>query len=478
MAVEDFSQLTIARWLEGLICGAWRARELVEYYLQQIKKINPELNAYLEVFDDALAVAAAVDERLARGEPPRALEGVPIAVKDNILIKGRRVSAGSKILENYTATYDATVITKLRAAGAIFLGRTNMDEFAMGASTENSAFGPTKNPHDMRRVPGGSSGGSAAAVAAGLALAALGSDTGGSVRQPAAFCGLVGLKPTYGAVSRFGLIALASSLDQIGPLARTVEDAERIFDVIKGQDENDSTSRDPKVRPLRPKILRSNLEKLKLGVPRRFLDQGLAAAAAKNFAAAADSLTAGGYELVEIDLPMATYALAAYYVIMPAEASSNLARYDGVRYGGYLPGQDLFDDYQTTRGSGFGREVRRRVILGTYVLSAGYYDAYYAKAVSVKQAMAREFAAVFNQVDAVLMPTTPTPAFKLGERLPDPVQMYLADLFTVPANLAGLPAISIPSGAAENGLPLGLQIIAPPGGEDRLFQIAKRYANL
>ena len=396
---------------------------------------------------------------------------MPIAVKDNILIKGRRVSAGSKILANYTAVYDATVITKLRAAGAIFIGRTNMDEFAMGASTENSAFGPTKNPYDSERVAGGSSGGSAAAAAADLALAALGSDTGGSVRQPAAFCGVVGLKPTYGAVSRFGLVALASSFDQIGPLARTVDDVERIFEVIKGRDENDSTS-------LPSKVSRSNLEKFKLGVPRRFLDQGLNSVAADNFSAAVSSLAAAGYEIMDIDLPTVPYALAAYYVIMPAEASSNLARYDGIRYGAYFPGQDLFDDYRTTRGNGFGLEVRRRVILGTYALSAGYYDAYYAKAFAVKQAIASEFAAAFNQVDAILTPTTPAPAFKLGERLADPVQMYLEDLFTVPANLAGLPAISIPSGRAANGLPFGLQIIAPPGGEDQLFQIAKRYANL
>lgn len=479
MAVDDFSQLTIARWLEGFAAGVWRARALVEYYLAAIEKVNPELNVYLEVFDDALAAAEAIDRRRASGGAPRDLEGVPIAVKDNILIKGRRVSAGSKILENYTAVYDAAVIAKLRAAGAIFLGRTNMDEFAMGASTENSAFGPTKNPYDSTRVAGGSSGGSAAAVAAGLALAALGSDTGGSVRQPAAFCGVTGLKPTYGAVSRFGLIALASSLDQIGPLARTVEDAELIFQVIRGRDEHDATSFElEKVRPLRPKVSRSNLGALKLGVPRRFLDQGLTASTADNFEAASKLLAAAGYELADIDLPTASYALAAYYVIMPAEASSNLARYDGVRYGSYLPGQDLFDDYRTTRGGGFGREARRRVILGTYVLSAGYYDAYYAKALGVKQAIAREFSAAFNQVDAILTPTTPTPAFKLGERLADPVQMYLADLFTVPANLAGLPAISVPSGPTENGLPLGLQIIAPPGREDRLFQIAKHYASL
>ncbi|MBI2097562.1 MAG: Asp-tRNA(Asn)/Glu-tRNA(Gln) amidotransferase subunit GatA [Candidatus Vogelbacteria bacterium] len=481
MAVRDFSQLTIARWLEGLARGAWRASELVEYYLKQIEKINPGLNAYLEVFDDALTAAEAIDRRLASGEPLRALEGVPIAVKDNILIKGRRASAGSKMLENYTAAYDATVIAKLRAAGAVFLGRTNMDEFAMGASTENSAFGPTKNPHDPERVAGGSSGGSAAALAAGLALAALGSDTGGSVRQPAAFCGVLGLKPTYGAVSRFGLIALAPSFDQIGPLARTADDVERIFEVIKGRDENDSTSLSEKVRPLISKVSRSNLEKFKkfkLGVPRRFLDQGLNRAGAENFSVATASLAAAGYEIMDIDLPTAPYALAAYYVIMPAEASSNLARYDGIRYGSYFPGQDLFDDYRTTRGNGFGLEVRRRVILGTYALSAGYYDAYYAKAFAVKQAIASEFAAAFNQVDAILTPTTPAPAFKLGERLADPVQMYLEDLFTVPANLAGLPAISIPSGRAASGLPFGLQIMAPPGGEGRLFQIAKHYANL
>ncbi|MBI4136230.1 MAG: Asp-tRNA(Asn)/Glu-tRNA(Gln) amidotransferase subunit GatA [Candidatus Vogelbacteria bacterium] len=472
MAVRDFSQLTIARWLDGFARGVWRASELVEHYLKQIEKINPGLNAYLEVFDDVLAAAAAVDRRRGRGQPSRALEGVPIAIKDNILIKGRRVSAGSKILANYIAAYDATVITKLRAAGAIFIGRTNMDEFAMGASTENSAFGPTKNPHHPERVAGGSSGGSAAAVAADLALAGLGSDTGGSVRQPAAFCGVVGLKPTYGAVSRFGLIALASSFDQIGPLARTVEDAERIFNVIKGRDENDATSFS------KPKISRSNLAGLRIGMPTSFLSGDLEPAVVENFQSAIKRLTAAGCKLVDIDLPTVSYALAAYYVIMPAEASSNLARYDGLRYGSYLPGQDLFNDYLATRGGGFGREVRRRVILGTYVLSAGYYDAYYAKALGVKQTIASEFAAAFQQVDAILTPTTPTPAFKLGERLDNPVQMYLADLFTVPANLAGLPAISVPTGTDETGLPFGLQIMAPAGREDRLFQIAKHYANL
>ncbi|MBI2100537.1 MAG: Asp-tRNA(Asn)/Glu-tRNA(Gln) amidotransferase subunit GatA [Candidatus Vogelbacteria bacterium] len=472
MAVRDFSQLTITRWLEGLTSGAWRVSELVEYYLQQIEKINPKLNAYLEIFDDALTAARAVDERLARGEPVRALEGVPIAVKDNILIQGRHASAGSRILENYTAVYDATVVAKLRAAGAIFLGRTNMDEFAMGSSTENSAFGPTRNPYDPERVAGGSSGGSAAAVAAGLALAGLGSDTGGSVRQPAAFCGVVGLKPTYGAVSRFGLIALASSFDQIGTFGRTVDDAQHLFGAIKGKDEFDPTSVDlPLLGPETGRPIR-------LGVPRRFLERGLSAAAARNFELAVERFITAGYELIDIELPMTLYALAAYYVIMPAEASSNLARYDGVRYGSYFPGRDLFDDYRATRGSGFGPEVRRRILIGTYVLSVGYYDTYYGKALGVKQAIAREFALAFSQVDAILTPTTSAPAFKLGEKVADPVQMYLEDLFTVPANLAGLPAISIPSGVDEAGLPLGLQIIAPPGGEDRLFQIAKHYANL
>ncbi|HEY4524649.1 MAG TPA: Asp-tRNA(Asn)/Glu-tRNA(Gln) amidotransferase subunit GatA [Candidatus Paceibacterota bacterium] len=478
MSDQNFSQLTIGRWLALLTAGRAKAGDLVQYYLKRIAELNPSLNAYLEVFADAPAAAAAVDARLARGEPPRPLEGVPLAIKDNILIKGRIASASSKILENYVAVYDATVIERLRAAGAIFLGRTNLDEFAMGSSTENSAAGPTKNPLDPTRVAGGSSGGSAAAVAADLALAALGSDTGGSVRQPAAFCGVVGLKPTYGAVSRFGLIALASSLDQIGPLARTAADAEIIFQVIAGQDEKDATSYDSeKVRPLDPKILRSNL-KMKLGVPRNFFKTGLAPAAAKDFEQALKRLSAGGYELVEIDLPAAQYALAAYYVIMPAEASSNLARYDGFRYGRSVAGRDLIDDYRQTRGEGFGRETRRRIILGTYVLSAGYYEAYYQRAVAVKQTIAWELAQAFDQVAAIVTPTTPTAAFPLGERIHDPVQMYLADLFTVPANLAGLPAISTPSGKDERGLPFGLQFIAPRGGEDYLFKLSAHYAHL
>jgi len=509
MSAQNFSQLTIARWLELLTSGQARAADLIEYYLARIARLNPELNAYLEVFESARVEAKAIDERLARGAAPRALEGVPLAIKDNILIRGRVASAGSKMLENYVATYDATVIERLRVAGAIFLGRTNMDEFAMGSSTENSAFGPTKNPLDATRVAGGSSGGSAAAVAADLALVALGSDTGGSVRQPAAFCGVVGMKPTYGAVSRYGLIALASSLDQIGPLARSGEDAEIIFEVIQGCDENDATSLNvkgypchlmsrvtldmvrekvrpwgsQKVKPLKPEVLRFNLErikekKMKLGIPRDFLKTGLEPVVAENFAQSLERLRVAGYELVDVELPMAKYALAAYYVIMPAEASSNLARYDGVRYGQFVSGRDLIEDYHRTRGEGFGRETRRRVMLGTYVLSAGYYDAYYSRALAVKQAITDEFNQVFKQVSAIVTPTTPTTAFKLGERTEDPLQMYLADLFTVPANLAGLPAISVPSGQDAASVPFGLQITAPAGAEAMLFEISQNYAHL
>lgn len=466
MSTINLKQLTISRAKQELVDGNLTARDLVEAYLKEIDEKNPDLNAYLEVFADAKDIATKIDKRGDYDSLP--LAGIPIAIKDNILIKGKKVSAASKMLTNYIATYDAMVIQKLLSAGAILLGRTNMDEFAMGGSTENSSFGPTKNPHDLTRVAGGSSGGSTAAVSADLALAALGSDTGGSVRQPASFCGVVGLKPTYGTVSRSGLIAMASSLDQIGPVTKTVADSRLLYNVIKGADKLDATSID---------IEKSNnkSDKLVIGVPTDFLAEGLDQAVRKNLDQTIKTLTEQGCVFREISLPYIKYALACYYIIMPAEASSNLARFDGVKYGLKVEGQDLLDDYLKTRQAGFGLEVRRRIILGTYVLSAGYYDAYYAKAGKVRDLIRRDYEKIFTSgVDAVLTPTTPTPAWKLGEKTSDPLQMYLEDIFTVPANLTGLPALSVPSGKTDAGLPLGIQFMAGSGREDILFTLGEK----
>jgi len=400
------------------------------------------------------------------------LLGIPIAVKDNILIQGRIASAASKMLEKYTAVYDATAITKLKEAGAVFLGRTNMDEFAMGGSTENSAYGPTKNPHDLERVPGGSSGGSAAVVAADEALASIGSDTGGSIRQPASFCGCVGLKPTYGRVSRYGLMAMGSSLDQIGPFTKTVTDAEILYDVLKGQDERDSTSiaDDTYEKPKEPKVI---------GVPRDILrSDGIEKEVLENFEEALTKLEESGYEIKDISLPNSAYALSVYYMIMPAEVSSNMARYDGVKFGLRSEGEDLQDVYKKTRAKGLGAEVKRRIMLGTYVLSTGYYDAYYGKALAVRRLIQEDFKKAFESVDVIAMPTTPNPAFKIGEKTEDPIQMYLEDIFTVPANIAGIPGISVPSGFVSvegKELPLGLQLLATHGSEESLFAVSKKF---
>jgi len=386
-------------------------------------------------------------------------------------VEGKRATAGSKILEGFVAPYDSTAVKKLKEAGAIILGRTNMDEFAMGSSTENSAYGVTKNPHDLSRVPGGSSGGSAAAVAANLALGALGSDTGGSIRQPAAFCGVVGLKPTYGKVSRSGLIALASSLDQIGPFAKTVSDAEILYKVLKGQDALDSTTVSERTYPSRNKFSRI------IGIPRAFVEsEGVDDGIRNNFREVIDKFKSLGYGIKDIELPHIKYSLAAYYIIMPAEASSNLARFDGVKYGQHQDGNDVIEDYFKTRGEGFGREARRRIILGTYVLSSGYYDEYYGSALKVKKLIAEELKEVFEEIDLILTPTTPTPAFRLGEKTSDPLSMYLADIFTVPANIAGLPSVSLPSGWA-GALPLGILLTAGLGREGNLFAAGKEFLN-
>jgi len=469
--------LTIKETAEAVKSGEISAKEIAARYLNAVGGKNGEINAYLETFDDALARAEEIDRKVAEGGDAGELAGVPFAIKDNILIKGKTCSAGSKILENYTAAYDAAVIEKLRAAGAVFLGRTNMDEFAMGSSTENSAFGPTKNPRDTERVPGGSSGGSAAAVAMDGALAALGSDTGGSIRQPAGFCGVVGLKPTYGAVSRRGLIAMASSLDQIGPITKTVEDAETVFNVIKGKDKFDSTSlesKNPKSEIRNPK--QSQNSKLKIGVL-KYDRSGVSEEVNEALDESVEKLRGLGHEVEEIDLPNLRYSLSCYYIIMPAEVSSNLARFDGVKYGFSKQGDDLLGDYMATRAGGFGREAKRRIMLGTYVLSAGYYDAYYGRAQKVRALIRKDFERVFDspgRIDAIITPTAPTPAFKFGEKTADPLQMYLSDIFTVSANLAGVPAISVPAPEGKDGLPIGIQLIAPWFMEDILFKIGKQ----
>lgn len=461
--------LTIVEANKKLESGELTSEKLTSDYLARAKSENGKLNAYLEIFEDSLDEARKIDEKRKRGEKLGVLAGIPIAVKDNILIKGKISSSASKILSNYVASYDATVIKKLKQAGAIFLGRTNMDEFAMGGSTENSAFGPTKNPHDVTRVPGGSSGGSAAVVAADLALAALGSDTGGSIRQPASFCGLVGLKTTQGRVSRFGLTALTSSFDQIGPLTHTVEDAKLIYEIIAGRDENDATSIEVEVKSEKS----DKSAKFKIGVPRHLLSEGVDPEVLANFEQSLEKLKKSGHEIIEIELPVVKYSLACYYIIMPAEASTNLARFDGLRYGLKQEGKDLLQDYLLTRGQGFGAETRRRIILGTYVLSAGYHDAYYGQATRVRELIKSDFKQAFTQVDLIALPTAPTTAFKLGEKSNDPLQMYLADVFTAPANIAGLPAISIPTGKDQNNLPIGTQLIASHWQEERLFAIGK-----
>ena len=469
----DLSTLTITEARRALDAKAYSALELTNAYLDAIAEKDGELHAYLEVWaDSAREEAKAADAMIAAGKS-QSLTGIPLAIKDNLLVEGRVASSASKILENYVASYDATVIAKLKAQGAVFLGRTNMDEFAMGSSTENSAYGPTKNPHDLSRVPGGSSGGSAAAVAAGLALGALGSDTGGSIRQPASHCGLVGLKPTYGAVSRFGLMPMGSSLDQIGPLARTIADAQILFDAVCGHDASDSTSSPENFYP------QHQLKRV-IGVPRAFISKGVDEDVLARFNATLDILKNAGYEIRDVDMPNLPYALPVYYVICPAEVSTNLARYDGIRYGLSVPADTIGEVYTKTRGSGFGPEVRRRTLIGTFVLSSGYADAYYRKARSVRELIRADFAKAFESVDAVAMPTAPGPAFRIGEKASDPLAMYLEDIFSVTANLAGVPAISVPSGTVERdgkNLPVGFQLIAPHGGEETLFAIGKDIEN-
>ncbi len=468
MANDLLKNLTIEQASKLLSQKEISAVELAEHYLSQIENKNPTLNAYLGIYSNVRDQAAAADAMIAAGTGS-VLTGIPIALKDNILIKGEIASGASKILENYRAVYDATVVDKLKKAGVVFVGRTNMDEFAMGGSTENSAFGPTKNPHDETRVPGGSSGGSAAVVAADMATAALGSDTGGSIRQPASFCGAVGLKPTYGTVSRYGVMAMASSLDQIGPITKTVADTEILYRAIAGQDINDATSIDPQ------KVATPN--RFTIGVPYDFLAEGVDAEVMTVFNDTLKKLEAAGHTVKPVSLPNLKYSLASYYVLMPAESSTNLGRFDGLRYGSLKEGKNLLEEYMNSRGAGFGAEVRRRIILGTYVLSAGYYDAYYGKATAVRELIRSDYLAAFAKdgggVDIILTPTAPTPAFKIGEKVDDPLQMYLEDIFTVPINLAGVPAMSVSAGKTKLGLPIGVQLTGPHFGEDNLFALGK-----
>lgn len=467
------NEMTIEEAARALRARAFSVRELWDACAAVALAKNPELNAFLEIFDaDAEAIESAQKKIDAGGSPSSKsdlLLGIPLAIKDNILIEGKIASAASRMLENYRATYDATVIKKLKAAGALFIGRTNMDEFAMGSSTEHSAFGATKNPHCPERVPGGSSGGSAAAVAAHMAIAALGSDTGGSIRQPAALTGLVGLKPTYGAVSRSGLIAMGSSLDQIGPLAKSVADARILYEAVRGRDALDSTTIPDGLYPAR-----ETSPALRIGVTRRLLSEGgVDADVLAAFDATLEKLSRAGHTLVDIELPTSPYALAAYYVVMPAEVSTNLARLDGMRYGLALRGRTLLDDYLESRTNGFGPETRRRILLGTFVLSSGYIDAYYRKADAARGVLRREYDAAFEKVDVIAFPTTPSPAFKFGEKS-DPLSMYLEDIFTVTANLTGMPALSVPMGTvARDGteLPIGIHFTAPHQAENALFAV-------
>ncbi len=470
---SELIRLTVAQARDLLDRSEVSAVELVEAHLAQIERLEPHLHAFITVTPDvARRQAEEADQRIARGEGTL-LTGIPVALKDNLCTVDAPTTAGSRILTGFVSPYDATVVARLREQGAVFVGKTNTDEFAMGSSTENSAFGPTRNPWDLERVPGGSSGGSAAAVAAGEAMLALGSDTGGSIRQPAGFCGIVGLKPTYGRVSRFGLIAFASSLDQIGPFARTVEDAAILLQAIAGHDPADSTSVPAPVPDYRA-ALTGDIRGLRIGIPSEYRVAGMDPAVEQVVEGALATLQELGAELVPVSLPHTEYALATYYIIAPSEASANLARYDGIKYGLSLPGETLLERYLRTRGEGFGPEVKRRIMLGTYALSAGYYDAYYVKAQKVRTLIKRDFDRAFEQVDVIAAPTSPTVAFRLGERTADPLQMYLSDVFTIPANMAGLPAIAVPCGFAH-GLPVSLQLMGRPFDELTLLRVAHAY---
>ncbi|MBP6060735.1 MAG: Asp-tRNA(Asn)/Glu-tRNA(Gln) amidotransferase subunit GatA [Candidatus Pacebacteria bacterium] len=472
----DLKNLTISKTHQDLKQGKYTCVDLVQAYLEAIKAKNLELNAYLEVFDDAVVQAELAQKKFQDGTATE-MTGIPVAIKDNILYEGHTASAGSKILGNYIAAYDSTVVAELKKAGAVFLGRTNMDEFAMGSSTQTSAYGVTRNPLDPTRVPGGSSGGSAAALSADMTLVALGTETCGSVREPAAFCGLVGLKPTYGAVSRQGIIAMGNSLDQVSPFGKCVEDTEILFNLLSKYDKDDSTSIPEKLR-VPQGIPRAKSDQKKIGVPWHLFKDGVDPSIQENFKQSLEKLKSLGYEIVDVELPHAKYSLAVYYIIMPAEVSTNLSRFDGIRYGFSASGETLADVYKKSRGQGFGAEARRRILLGTYVLSHGYYDAYYNKAVKVREKVKEEVLKVFEEVDYILTPTVPVLPFKLGEKMDDPVAMYLCDIFSAPANLAGVPSIAMPSGKTEDGLPFSIQFMAPHFREDALFEVGKKFESI
>ncbi len=471
----NLNKLTLKQASEKLANKEISSEEIVKDCLSAI---DDEVNAFITKPDQkAVDESSESDKRRKTNQSKSQIDGIPIAIKDVIAIKNGRTTAGSKILENFIAPYDATVIKKLREAGSILFGKTNMDEFAMGSSTETSYFGPTLNPVNKTRVPGGSSGGSAAAVADDEVIAALGSDTGGSIRQPASFCGIVGLKPTYGRISRYGLLAMASSLDQIGTLTKTVEDSAILLNYILGDDELDSTS--VKKGPISLENIFKQNKNIKIGVPKECFEKGIDKEVEKIVKKSITKGEKNGFKIEEINLSTLKYALSVYYVIMPAEVSANLARFDGIKYGySNQEGRDLLDVYLKSRAEGFGAEAKRRIMLGTYTLSAGYYDAYYKKAQKVRTLIKKEFKDIFTKYDQILMPTSPTTAFKLGEKLDDPLTMYLSDIYTVPINIAGLPAISIPCGKDSKGLPIGLQIIGPEWSEEKLFNTAYQFENL
>jgi len=502
----DLTSLTITQTHQGLVKKKFSALELAKAYLNRIKKEDKKIHSFLTVSGKlALSQAREIDKKISKKENIDLLAGIPSAIKDNIMVEDIKCTAASKILESYIASYNATVIEKLEKAGTVILGKTNLDEFAMGSSCENSAFGATKNPCDLKRVTGGSSGGSAAAVAANLCGYALGSDTGGSIRLPASFCGVVGLKPTYGAVSRYGLIAFASSLDQIGPMAKTVEDAKIVFNAIKGWDEMDSTSiksnHKTQITNQSTKTLCSaepinmgsgykqktkhklQITNLRIGIPREYFVKGMNEEVEKKIKKAIKKYEEMGAKIIEVSLPHTKYALPVYYIISPSEASANLARYDGIRFGSaktnsksQIPNSKLLDTYLENRGQGLGGEVKRRIMLGTYALSAGYYDAYYLKAQKVRTLIKEDFENVFKKVDVLLTPVSPTTAFKIGEKIDDPLAMYLSDIFTISVNLAGLPALSLPCGKVDK-LPVGLQIIGKPFEDEKILEIGKTLEN-
>ncbi len=472
----DLSSLTIAGAAERLRRRELRATDLLRACLDRIAATDARLHAFLTVTaDEAAAQAEASDRRLGRGEPLSPLDGIPLALKDVLATEGVRTTAGSRILESFVPPFDATVVARLRSRGAVFVGKTNLDEFAMGSSTENSAFGASRNPWDLDRVPGGSSGGSAVAVAAGHCLGALGTDTGGSIRLPASYCGVVGLKPTYGRVSRYGVVAYASSLDQVGPFALDVRDAAILLEALSGHDRRDSTSA-PRPTPAYAQALDGDLRKLRLGLPREYFAAGMQPDVESSVREAVAAIESLGAVVEPISLPHTEYAVATYYLVATAEASSNLARYDGIRYGRRAEGAaSLQETYSRSRGESFGAEVKRRIMLGTYALSAGYYDAYYAKAQKVRTLIRRDFEQAFERCDVIAAPTAPTTAFRIGEKVDDPLTMYLSDVLTISVNLAGLPGLSIPCGVDAGGLPIGLQLIGRPFAEEDLLRVGEAY---